>query len=296
MNLLCPNCQKPLTVPDQYAGQLMRCPLCNGTFGVPSLAPPPAPPPPEPEIFRVAAEPPPKPPEPPPAPQAPPKRRPRAEEAAVPPPPPPTDYTHTVQLVLRPQALAWIAPAALLLIFVLLFFPWVAAYDLGKKEWYSQLGWGTGFGSEWSVLGAFYILLLFPTLAVALAAAVVPLLSLKMPPPVEKLWAWRAAFVAAVILLPTLLLLGELALGFGLERLVKDPGSVAEERAQAETFAGRLRASTLNREVAQVTVGRTFWLDLAVLLQLLALVGAGLDAWMQYRSATRPPPRIDVMW
>jgi len=32
MNLLCPNCQKMLTVPEQYAGQLMKCPLCAGTF------------------------------------------------------------------------------------------------------------------------------------------------------------------------------------------------------------------------------------------------------------------------
>jgi hypothetical protein len=59
MNLLCPNCQKMLTVPEQYAGQLMKCPLCSGTFTVPALpgapsvepapafsSPPPAPPPP----------------------------------------------------------------------------------------------------------------------------------------------------------------------------------------------------------------------------------------------------------
>jgi hypothetical protein len=37
MNLLCPNCQKMLTVPEQFAGQLMKCPLCAGTFTVPAL-------------------------------------------------------------------------------------------------------------------------------------------------------------------------------------------------------------------------------------------------------------------
>src|SRR5262249_60775840 len=52
MNLLCPSCQKMLQVPEQYAGQQMRCPLCNSTFPVPplpdapSLAPSPPPPPP----------------------------------------------------------------------------------------------------------------------------------------------------------------------------------------------------------------------------------------------------------
>src|ERR1700722_17421884 len=56
MNLLCPNCQKPLTVPEQYAGQPMRCPLCSGTFTVPALptpvasAPPPVEPLPTPSV------------------------------------------------------------------------------------------------------------------------------------------------------------------------------------------------------------------------------------------------------
>src|SRR5438105_269211 len=76
MNLLCPNCQKMLTVPEQYAGQLMKCPLCSGTFTVPALpqpafgapepsAPPPPPPPPPVggDIYTMRQEP-----EPPPAP------------------------------------------------------------------------------------------------------------------------------------------------------------------------------------------------------------------------------------
>src|SRR5690349_15710751 len=63
MNLLCPNCQKMLTVPEEFAGQLMKCPLCTGTFTVPSLpgtaAPPAAPPSrPEPDIYSLHPEPP----------------------------------------------------------------------------------------------------------------------------------------------------------------------------------------------------------------------------------------------
>jgi hypothetical protein len=37
MELVCPNCKKKLTIPEQYAGQLMRCPLCQGTFNVPAI-------------------------------------------------------------------------------------------------------------------------------------------------------------------------------------------------------------------------------------------------------------------
>jgi hypothetical protein len=70
MNLLCPNCQKMLTVPEQYAGQLMKCPLCSGTFTVPALpgappvepapafaSPPPAPPPSSSPVANAAGSP-----------------------------------------------------------------------------------------------------------------------------------------------------------------------------------------------------------------------------------------------
>jgi LSD1 subclass zinc finger protein len=33
--MLCPSCQKMLEVPNQYAGQQVRCPLCNNVFTVP---------------------------------------------------------------------------------------------------------------------------------------------------------------------------------------------------------------------------------------------------------------------
>src|SRR5262249_41582537 len=39
MELVCPKCQKKLTIPEQYAGQLMRCPLCQGFFNVPAASP-----------------------------------------------------------------------------------------------------------------------------------------------------------------------------------------------------------------------------------------------------------------
>ena len=71
MNILCPNCQKTLTVPEDSAGQMMQCPLCQGTFTMPALAagPGPAPLPPSPaapgsfglstppsEVYQMAPE------------------------------------------------------------------------------------------------------------------------------------------------------------------------------------------------------------------------------------------------
>src|SRR5262245_17999349 len=61
MNFLCQHCQQMLTVPEQYPGQLMKCPLCGATFTVPSLPQSPAspasqPPTVAPDTYGVAHE------------------------------------------------------------------------------------------------------------------------------------------------------------------------------------------------------------------------------------------------
>src|SRR5262245_36729946 len=146
MNLLCPNCQKMISIPDQYAGQIMKCPLCSNTFTAPALPaasappagampanPPPASPPasgpggppasPSPapaqeDVFRFAS-PPPEPPKVPPEPVQPPV----SETPSA--PSPPAGYRHTATIWISPRVVPWIGPAALLLAFVLSFFPWL---------------------------------------------------------------------------------------------------------------------------------------------------------------------------
>src|SRR5262245_23353908 len=106
MDFLCPSCQKMLTVPDQYAGTKMKCPLCAATFTAPSLPSPassapggPGPfPPPASAPSPTAA------PLPPPMTPAPPA-----------PPPSPGEYRHGFALALEPRVVQWFAPAALVL-------------------------------------------------------------------------------------------------------------------------------------------------------------------------------------
>jgi hypothetical protein len=169
MNLLCPNCQKMLTVPEEYAGQLMKCPLCNGTFTVPALptsaaapspvpaGPPPGPAPAGPDVYGLRHEPEPTPPAsfrpdgvtapapPPPS---------SAATTKVPPPPPPAPspsaappegYTRNPTVWLSPRVLRWVPAVSLVLVFILLFFSWVGLYP-GGVPGVTQSAWGAAFG------------------------------------------------------------------------------------------------------------------------------------------------------
>ena len=40
MNLVCPHCRRRLQVPDRFAGQIMACGCCSGSFQVPAALPP----------------------------------------------------------------------------------------------------------------------------------------------------------------------------------------------------------------------------------------------------------------
>jgi hypothetical protein len=37
MDLQCPGCQRRLTIGDQFAGQMIKCPVCGGMFLAPAL-------------------------------------------------------------------------------------------------------------------------------------------------------------------------------------------------------------------------------------------------------------------
>jgi hypothetical protein len=169
MNLLCPNCQKMLTVPEEYAGQMMKCPLCNGTFTVPALptsaaaaapvpAGPPGPAPNGPDVYglRHEAEPTPPPPSfrpdgvtaPPPSPP------PSTATTRTPPPPeapspsvaPPEGYTRALTIWFSPKVLRWVPAVSLVLVFILQFFPWVGLYP-GGVPGMTQSAWGAAFGA-----------------------------------------------------------------------------------------------------------------------------------------------------
>jgi hypothetical protein len=179
MNLLCPNCQKMLTVPEEYAGQVMMCPLCRGQFTMPALPQPaaaPAPPAPKPSVQSKPAAPAPHqesfsiplppsgvialapedivapPASPPPPGHQPPMPKiefetgPEAVPELAPPPAEPGGYRHAIPIWFSPRVLQWIVPVCLILVFLLTFFRWVGVYP-GGVPLITQSAWQAAFNS-----------------------------------------------------------------------------------------------------------------------------------------------------
>ena len=325
MNLLCPNCQKMLTVPEEFAGQLMKCPLCSGTFTVPGLpgaAPPPSTP--EPDIFSVRHDP---------APLAPaepvsnleplpPLSTATTSKPASSPAPslsslPPEGYHRTLTLWFSPRVLPWIAPVCLLLVFFLLFFNWVGVYPGGEPA-VTQNAWQAAFGldtvdgdlkkyatflddnkykSGASVLTIFYLLLFFPVLAVTIASVVITMIHVKLPPSVEKILPWRWGIVAAVNLVLFLFLGLQVLLGFSLDSRYREwaEQQVKSDSKDTKTTQQKKESDAERGELLE-RLTHTVWLRLVILLHLVAIVCAALMFWINQRDTHRPLPKLELMW
>ncbi len=331
MNLLCPNCQKMLTVPEQYAGQLMKCPLCAGTFTVPGLppatsaaAPPPAPPP---STYPLQPEAP--------APAAPPltstaSTAPAPSSAGTPPPPPPPGGPMTFSLWFKPEIIQWIAPAAAFLILVFtLAFPWVGVYPGGVPaawQYPYQIVYG-GYTADPDMVDVFhfptrdeldkdknlsvkepgfgflmllYIPFLLFTVAVTVACAVLPLLKLHLPPALNPVLQWRWAAAAVLNLLAFLLLSLLILWGFPIESSVYKWKTTVDDPVTAELLKKETRTSPQNlllkvkQGEATALTSTTIYVKLAVLLHIIAIAAAGLMLALDHRHS-RVPVHLDLV-
>jgi hypothetical protein len=314
MELLCPSCQRRLTIPDQYAGQMMKCPLCGHSFTAPALAPVPepatAPPPPMPTPDRAAAAPPPLAGEPPLAPVQP----------AKPPAPPPTpsEYTHYWSIWLSPKVLQWVAVGAIFLAFVLTFFTWIRGEPQGlimatQNGWQAAFG-GESLGPDWPkgkemskeehagvcVPLLFYLLLLILLILLSAAAAALSLFPITLPPAVQRLLPWRWALVAGLAALAFLLLVLQLLVGFSVENKAHAAASEMLEDlrkgARDDTTREEVekRAAAAHRAVDQSII-RTRAVTLVFWLTLIAVLCAGLTFRADFHPH-KPTPRIDILW
>lgn len=185
----------------------------------------------------------------------------RAPMDGIPLPQPVAGYTHLYSIWVKPDVVKWLAPGALALTFILLFFSWIV--PLGRPA-EPLTGWQTGFGSHYNGFGLMFILLFLLSLAAAITSMILPRLSAdRLHPRVRELLPWRSAVVFGLTALAFFFLALEIAMGFG---------------ADNEPSLG------------------TAWFRLAVLATIVAVIGAALEWWLTLRGSALPPPRLDISW
>lgn len=333
MNLLCPNCQKMVTVPEEVAGQTMNCPLCSKSFTVPGLPKTPAPLAPQPPWTGSANPSPPPPPststpapdvysvrsEPTPAPKQslsreslPPLQEP-SRAAAPEPPPTRIDATqHVCRCEMTSNSVQWIAPAAMVLVLILSFFSWVGAYA-GNIAIISQSGWSAAFGGstadadlvkifteseKWSPgvngLLIVYIILLIPTVVVTLAAAALPAFERQVPANLRHFIPLRWGIAGLLLTITFLMLCFQLLVGFSLEQRWQIE---AEKKIKAPAEASEKdKKVTEAMQAASIAMAHgTCALTCVFWLHLIAVISAGLTFWLG-RRPNRPFPRFELHW
>lgn len=316
MRLLCPYCQKAITVADSEAGKAVNCPECNQQFAAPQLyTPTPSVPPPpveKPSFPVPLAVPETYTPEPKlDAPQ------PRLPE--LPAPDQELSGFHSIRsLTLEPQVIRFIPAAALFVVFVLTFFSWNGLFPGGysaytQNAWYGAVGslgrdavsddemkigddLNTRLHMSWWLLP--FLILMFPALALAFGGLVVDLLKIKIPPNFQTAWKFRPAAIGLFALMMLLFVLAQWASGFALQKAVSDKieDRNAEKKGQANTPEKMQRwEMNVDSEKGYFHARTTIWLRLAVLANLIAVLAAAVETCLMLRE-NKPLPRVGLMW
>jgi hypothetical protein len=236
---------------------------------------------------------------------------------------PPTGYAHTRTYTFNPRTLGWVAPAALVVVFILLFLPWIGMYPNGISA-VTQTGWGTAFGSAFiddvwkannkdmldyltkdgpssSVPLVLFVLIFLVALIAAVGGTLVQLkiVPVALPPTVEPYWSFRPLAVAGLSLLALVFLLLQVFGNFPLEEMsmkkakeLAASGPGARENQQDTPERKQVFQLDWGKMYGQFNIERTFWLTLTILVLLIAVIGDLLE-WCVVRRGNQPPPRLD---
>jgi hypothetical protein len=206
---------------------------------------------------------------------------------------------------------------SLVVAFVLTLFTWVAVAPNGTRI-YTQNAWQAASGAltadpvgdavmnaekdlqsatHWNPWLWFYLILLILSAAIAVADRVLASNPMVIPDVLRVIWPHRQLIVAALTAALFLLLLAPFVFGFGLETAVAQVAATTSQPPAGQTppTTKEKTDQDLRRDVAIARFGvhRTGWLYLAVMAQVVALVGAGLARWLD-RHPHMPEPRIEV--
>jgi hypothetical protein len=293
MRLLCPFCQKAITVPDSEAGKPVDCPECGQKFAAPQLytpAPTPGPAPadkpggalPVPETYVSGR-----------------KDRP-AQVTELPDLPAPdrelSGYDRMWSFPIDPRVVRWIPPAALTLVFLLTFFSWDGMFPGGYSAYKLKADFDERVHSNWWLLP--YFLCLIPALLLAWAGPIVELARVQLPDGLRKAWEFRTALLGALVVVSLLFLLAQWATGFGLQRAIREKveSELATKKADANTPEKVQRYEMrVAQERGRYNVRTTPWLRLSALAHLLAAAAVVAEIGLAMRG-TKPAPRVGAMW
>jgi hypothetical protein len=143
-------------------------------------------------------------------------------------------------------------------------------------------------------MGLFVFFLFWLAFLVVVAAAVWPLVQIRLPPAVEQLRPWRWALAAGLSLAALFFLVMQLIVGFSLEHTVTERADT-EVKKLFKSEGEQIQHLALAERVAAVNPQRTFALRLAFWLSLLATIAAALQFWLDYRGQ-RPLPQLELRW
>jgi hypothetical protein len=244
---------------------------------------------------------------------------PEPEAELAPPPAGPRGYRHAIPIWFSPRVLQWIVPVCLILVFVLIFFPWVGIY-MGGYSLITQSGWQAAFGDYSydkdltadkdpfttmkegkeerdapgiNLLLIFFVIFMMLLVLVAIGLIVSNVVPGLLPPVVQK---WRWLLAGGVALLAFLFLILQLLIGFSLERkVVEKTDAEMKVRQEAAKTDGEKNQLAAARGYALSMLKRTFWLRLAFTLYFLALFCTLLQIWVT-RRANRPLPKVELVW
>jgi hypothetical protein len=317
MRLICPHCRLSVTVADTAAGRITQCPSCDQPITVPALTGAAIDAAPEPlASSRPATNPA--------AAASRERERPDEPVRSQRPSASPPDTAKIaglgapwLRLTLRRDVAHWLAPAALVVVFVLTFFTWVAIAPNGNRI-YTQNAWqaaGGGFStdlggeavmvaetdlranSHWNPWLMFFLILLIPTVPLAIADRVLARNPAMIPEVIRPAWPYRQLIIAGLCAVLLLFLIAPLTFGFGLESAVAEAAekAVVLPPSTAEPTTKEKAERDVKRDlfIARFGLHRTGWLYLALAAQAIALAGAGLSRWLD-RHPDAPDPRVEV--
>ncbi len=318
----CPSCQKTFDAPARYNPAVLSEPA-------PPPRPEPSAPPPVPTPALAVAPAPVARPEQAPMPAMVPTDRPLPPPGMVPPTPPvpppppaaptmPAGYTKSIGITISPRVVAWLPAILLTILFVCTFFPWVGSY-LGGTAVHSQSPWRAMFASvsrnfalEGNMPGAGawldkvtsdaglmvpFMLCLLAALGFAWTDRGFHSLDPRKIPPLAKLWPWHKTIIGSLAGLAFLFMAIQVSNGFGMERairkMVRENPELAKAREEAGNSPAKL-AAVENREdaeLAKYNLERTWWQDLGLSCNLIAVLAVFLSIRLD-RRGDKPPPKI----